>query len=73
MKQKSKDKNNSIEKDIKLFNLNYNLYNKMNKMNKLSSRIDVISHRLNNINRKLDGYLYKVKHSFDKDAENIFS
>ena len=42
-------------------------------MNKLSSRIDVISHRLNNINRKLDGYLYKVKHSFDKDAENIFS
>ena len=73
LKQKSKDKNNSIEKDIKLFNLNYNLYNKMNKMNKLSSRIDVISHRLNNINRKLDGYLYKVKHSFDKDAENIFS
>jgi len=73
LKQKSKDKNNSIEKDMKLFNLNYNLYNRMNKMNKLSSRIDVISHRLNNINRKLDGYLYKVKHSFDKDAENIFS
>ena len=31
LKQKSKDKNNSIEKDMKLFNLNYNLYNRMNK------------------------------------------
>ena len=73
LKQKNKNKNNSSEKDIKLINLNYNLYNRRNKMNKLSSRIDIISHRLNNINRKLEGYLYRVKHSFDKDAENIFS
>ena len=73
LKQKNKNKNNSGEKDIKLINLNYNLYNRRNKMNKLSSRIDIISHRLNNINRKLEGYLYKVKHSFDKDAEEIFS
>ena len=73
LKQKSKNKNNSIEKYMKLINLNYNLYSRRNKMDKLSSRIEVISHRLNNINRKFDGYLYKVKNSFDKDAENIFS
>ena len=72
-RQKNINKNNSVEKDIKLINLNYNLYNRRNKMNKISSRIDIISHRLNNINRKIEGYLYKVKHSFDKDAKKIFS
>lgn len=71
LKQKNKDKNNSAERDMKLINLNYNLYNRRNKMNKLSNRIDIISHRLNNINRRLDGYLYKVKDSFDKDAQKI--
>ena len=71
LKQKNKDKNKSADRDIKLINLNYNLYNRRNKMNKLSNRIDIISHRLNNINRRLDGYLYKVKDSFDKDAQKI--
>ena len=73
LKQKNKNKTNSVEKDMKLINLNYNLYNGRNKMNKISSRIDIISHKLNKINRKLDGYLCKIKHSFDKDAEKYLS
>ena len=73
LKQKNKNKTNSVEKDMKLINLNYNLYNRRNKMNKISSRIDIISHKLNKINRKLDGYLCKIKHSFDKDAEKYLS
>ena len=73
LKQKNKNKTNSVEKDMKLINLNYNLYNRRNKMNKISSRIDNISHKLNKINRKLDGYLCKIKHSFDKDAEKYLS
>ena len=69
---KNKNRNKSVDENLKIINQkNYVLFKKR-KMNRIKGKIDVISHQLNNINKKLDGFVYKAKNNFDKDVKKIF-
>ena len=69
---KNKNRNKSVDENLKIINQkNYVLFKKR-KMNRIKGKIDVISHQLNNINKKLDGFVYKAKNNFNKDFKKIF-
>ena len=41
-------------------------------MKKIFSKINFITYKLNNINKKLDGYLCKTQNAFEEDFKKLF-
>ena len=66
------NRNKSVNEDLKSINQKNNIFFRRRRLNEFSNQINCVEHKLNNVNKKLDRYLYKIKSNYDKEVEKIF-
>ena len=69
---KNKNKKECINENFKLINQKNKYILRKRRMKEIYSQINVFSHQIHNINKKLNGFLYNIKDNFNKDIINIF-